>query len=283
MFVGLVWPIIFGLLASFFVSLTLTPVLSAKMLRLPKPEDRLKENSLLRSFRTLVLDPFDKFLCLLEEKYARTIEWMLQHRFLNMARILATIIIGFTFYNFIGSEMMPLADVGQAYGVLELQPNLSFAENERVTTQVEKLMLKHPEIEHVSTEIGVDPGGTYFNGYTMQSAASTTFMITLSDKDARKESIWQVLDSVQKEAMATIPGIRRLQIKEMGSDVMASSQAPISILVTGKNPNILSQMAEQVAQIARETYGMHQVATDWSMSKPDWEIEIDPRRAEEWG
>jgi len=76
-----------------------------------------------------------------------------------MARILATIIIGFTFYNFIGSEMMPLADVGQAYGVLELQPDLSFAENERITSRVEKLMLKHPEIEHVSTEIGVDPGG----------------------------------------------------------------------------------------------------------------------------
>jgi len=32
MFVGLVWPIIFGLLASFFISLTLTPVLSAKTL-----------------------------------------------------------------------------------------------------------------------------------------------------------------------------------------------------------------------------------------------------------
>ena len=45
-----------------------------------------------------------------------------QHRFSNMARILATIIIGFGFYYFIGSEMMPLADVGQAYGVLEMAP-----------------------------------------------------------------------------------------------------------------------------------------------------------------
>jgi len=110
-----------------------------------------------------------------------------------------------------------------------------------------------------------------------------TFMITLSDKDERQHTIWDVIDSVQKEATETIPGIRRLQIKEMGSDVMASSQAPISILVTGPDMTILSRLAEQTAQVAKETYGMHQVATDWSISKPDWEIKVDPRRAQELG
>lgn len=284
MFVGLVWPIIYGLLASFLVSLTLTAVLAEKFLR-AKPEsyDDVKEFWLEKKLRVHVLQPFDRILTRMEHGYARLIAWMLEHRFVNMARILATIVIGFTFYNFIGSEMMPLADVGQAYGVLEVSPGLSFDETEKITTQVERLMLKHPEIEDVSTEIGTDPGGTYFNGYNMPGVNFATFMITLSDKDERKKTIFDVIDGVQKEAMETIPGIRRLQIKEMGSDVMASSQAPISILVTGPDMSILSRLAEQTADIARETYGMHQVATDWSLSKPDWEIKIDPRRAQEIG
>lgn len=284
MFVGLVWPIIYGLLASFLVSLTLTAVLAEKFLR-AKPEsyDEVREFWLEKKLRVHVLEPFDRMLTRMEHGYARLIAWMLEHRFVNMARILATIIIGFTFYNFIGSEMMPLADVGQAYGVLEVSPGLSFDETEKITTQVERLMLKHPEIEDVSAEIGTDPGGTYFNGYNMPGVNFATFMITLSDKDERKKTIWDVIDSVQKEATETIPGIRRLQIKEMGSDVMASSQAPISILVTGPDMSILSRLAEQTADIARETYGMHQVATDWSLSKPDWEIKIDPRRAQEIG
>lgn len=210
MFVGLVWPIIFGLLASFLVSLTLTPVLSAKLMRLRTPEDEKRETRLGRALRLRILEPFDRQLTRLENKYAELIAWMLEHRFINMARILITIIIGFTFYNFIGSEMMPLADVGQAYGVLEVQPGLSFSQTEKITKRVEELMLKQPEIEHVSTEIGIDPGGTYFNGYTMQSVNSSTFMITLSDKDARKKTIWQVLDSVQKVAVETIPGIRQV-------------------------------------------------------------------------
>lgn len=284
MFVGLVWPIIFGLLASFLVSLTLTAVLAEKFLR-AKPEsyDNVHEFWLEKQLRIHILEPVDKRLTSLEHGYARLVAWMLEHRFVNMARILATIVIGFTFYNFIGSEMMPLADVGQAYGVLEVSPGLSFSETEKITTSVEHIMLKHKEIEHVSTEIGIDPGGTYFNGYNMPGVNFATFMITLSDKDDRKKTIWDVIDSVQKEATETIPGIRRLQIKEMGSDVMASSQAPISILVTGPDMNILSRLAEQTADIARQTYGMHQVATDWALSKPDWEIKVDPRKAQELG
>ncbi len=69
----------------------------------------------------------------------------------------------------------------------------------------------------------------------MPSVNAATFMITLSDKTARSQTIWQVIDSVQAEALHTIPGIRRLQIKEMGSDVMASSMAPIQLLVFGKD------------------------------------------------
>ncbi|MFN8656822.1 MAG: efflux RND transporter permease subunit [Candidatus Obscuribacterales bacterium] len=284
MFVGLVWPIIFGLLASFLVSLTLTAVLAEKFLR-AKPEsyDDVHEFWLEKQIRLRVLEPVDRALTSLEHGYARLVAWMLKHRFVNMARILATIVIGFTFYNFIGSEMMPLADVGQAYGVLEVSPGLSFDETEKITNKVEQIMLKHKEIEHVSTEIGIDPGGTYFNGYNMPGVNFATFMITLSDKDERQKTIWDVMDSVQKEATESIPGIRRLQIKEMGSDVMASSQAPISILVTGPDMSIVSRLAEQTADIAKQTFGMHQVATDWAMSKPDWEIKVDPRRAQEIG
>lgn len=284
MFVGLVWPIIFGLLASFLVSLTLTAVLAEKFLK-AKPEnpEESDEHWLEHRLRVLVLDPVDRWLTGLERWYGDCIRWMLKHRFVNMARILATIILGFTFYYFIGSEMMPLADIGQAYGMLEIAPGTSFQETERIVTKVEKIMARFPEIERVSTEIGFDPGGTYFNGYNMRDMNWATFMVTLSDKDKREKTIWDVIDTVQKEALRTIPGIRRFQIKEMGSDVMATSQAPISILVTGKNMEILTKLAKQVEDVAKKTPGMYQVATDWDLCKPDWEIKVDARRAMEVG
>ena len=283
MFVGLVWPIIFGLLASMLVSFTLTSIMTAALL---KPHDELTQEQS-SWFYVHIMLPIQNKLEQLERGYERLIRWMLLHRFVNMARIFATIIIGFGFYYFIGSEMMPLADVGQAYGALEMQPGSSFAATEQAAERIEKIMLKHPEIEKVSTEIGAESAfestGTYYTGYAMPSVNAATFMITLSDKSLRTKTIWQVIDSVQHEAMASIPSIRRLQIKEMGSDVMASSSAPVQLLVYGKDPQTVANLGNQVADIARKTPGMYQVATSWDMNQPDYEVKIDPVRASQVG
>jgi HAE1 family hydrophobic/amphiphilic exporter-1 len=287
MFVELVWPLIFGLLASMLVSFTLTALLCANLLR---PEEQREQDLRFRPYALVhnhALMPFQRFLERLEGGYARSITWMLHNRFWSFTRKLAVIIVGFGFYYFIGSEMMPLADVGQAYGVVEMEPGASFAQTERAVEQIEKIMLRYPEIQKASIELGfenmLESTGTYYTGYAMPLVSSATFMLTLSDMDERKRDIWQVIDGVQEEAMRTIPGIRRFQIKEMGSDVMATSQAPIALIVFGPDLNVLDKLGKQVAEIASKTYGMHQVATSWTMGLPDWEVKVDPRRAQELG
>lgn len=283
MFRELVWPIILGLMASMAVSFTLTALLCANLLRPPAEMERDKKTILYRR----VLGPFQSLLDRMERGYERAIVWMLEHRFANMVRIFATIIIGFVFYQFIGSEMMPLADVGQAYGILETEPGTSFARTERLASEFEKILLKYPEVKKVSTEIGVETMfesfSPFYTGYAMPAVNAATFMITFSDKDERKRDIWDVMDSARAEALRTLPGIRRLQIKEMGSDVMASSAAPVQLLVVGKDPAMLDRIGRQVADVAEKTPGMAQVGTSWTMGNPSWEVRIDPARASALG
>lgn len=287
MFVGLVWPIILGLIASFFVSLTLTALLAAKFL---KPHEETTTQKRPWFYRTVV-DPFQRFLDKTEHHYGSLVRWSLGNRFTVVAIALATIIIGFGFYNFIGSEMMPLADVGQAYGILETKPGTTFARTEQIVTEVEKLLAQQPEVLKVSTELGAESGpvfsGTgavYFTGYSMGQTNGASMMITLSDKGDRKRSIWQVMDQVQREALRRYPDeIRRFQIKEMGSDVMASSQAPISVLIAGPDLAVLDQLGKQVADIARKTPGLVQVSTDWTLGLPTKELEIDQKKAQAFG
>ena len=287
MFVGLVWPIIIALLASFFESLTLTSLMAAHLL-IPHDDPRFRREQNSWLYRTL-LTPFQRFLDRLEAGYGRLIRWMLKNRFANLSRIFATIMIGFGFYYFIGSEMMPLADVGQAYMTLEMQPGTSYAATEKAVRQVETIMAKYPELEHASIEIGFEGGpgysaGAYFNGYSMGVVNGASAMLTFRDKDERKRDAWEIMDGIVQEANATIPGIRRMQIKEMGSDVMASSAAPIQLLVYGPDLKIVSMLAEQVADIARrQVPDIYQTATSWGIQQPGYELKIDPRRALEQG
>src|SRR5438445_979512 len=148
-------------------------------------------------------------------------------------------------------------------------------------------MLEYAELERGSIEIGsesmFESWSPYFTGYQMPQANAASMMLTFSDKDERKRSIWDVIDNVQKEAMATIPGIRRLQIKEMGSDVMATAAAPIELVIFGPDLNVLNQLGQKTLDIANKTPGMVQSAATWTMGLPDYEVKVDPARAQEMG
>ena len=286
MFVELVWPLIFGLLASMLVSFTLTALLCAKLLRPESEREADRKHPVLR-WLYLVLDPIQRGLDKLEKSYGRTIAWMLKHRFANLARVGATVILGFTFYYFIGSEMMPLADVGQANGFLEMQPGTSFAETEKAVGKLEQIMLKHPELRKASIEIGTESMfesfTPFYTGYQMPQVNGASMMLTFSDKDARSKTIWQIMDAIHAEALRTIPGIRRLQIKEMGSDVMATAAAPIHVNIYGPDLAQLDRISGQTLQIAQKMPDLFQPATTSSMGLPDYEVRVNPQRAAEVG
>lgn len=286
MFVELVWPLIFGLLASMLVSFTLTALLCSHLLRSEEARESDRKHWLLRPlFR--VIDPFQAFLERLEKGYGRTVGWMLKHRFVNFTRILITVIVGFTFYFFIGSEMMPLADVGQASGLIEMAPGSSYAETEAAVKKLEAIMRKHPELQRAGIEIGAESmfesWSPFYTGYQMPQVNGASMMLTFSDKSERKASIFQIIDDIQREALDTIPGIRRLQIKEMGSDVMATAAAPIHVNIYGPDLKQLDRLGREVLGVARKMPELFQPAVTWSHDLPDHEVKVDGQRAQELG
>ena len=279
MFEGIVWAIILGLLASALVSFTLTALLAAHLFT-PHARETARRRAW---FWRWLLDPCQRFLERLEGGYGRSLGWALRHRFTVLCVALATVLVGVALYPRIGSEMMPLADVSQAFVQLEATPGTSFARTSEIAAEIERLLLKQPEIVKVSSEVGFEPGGTYFTGYSMGSVNSAFMMVTLVDSSKRRRDIWQVIDGVQAEAVRTIPGIRRLVIKEMGADVMASSAAPIQVIFFGSDLERLSAIGEQARRLAEEIPGFHQVTTSWAQTLPQLHVEVDRVRAQEIG
>lgn len=286
MFIELVWPLIFGLIASMLVSFTLTALLCANLLRPEDVRDRERKHPVL-GLLYRVVDPFQHGLDRMERGYGRLISWLLEHRFANFTRVLGTLIIGFTFYYFLGSEMMPLADTGQASGFLEMNPGTSYAGTERAVKQIEEIVRKHPEIEKASIELGAESmfetWSPFFTGYQMPAVNGAAFMFTLSDKDRRKRNIFQVIDAIQNETLATVPGVRRFQIKEMGSDVMATSAAPIHVNIYGPDLAVLDHLGDQVLKVGEKMPELFQPSRTWTMGVPDYRIEVNLQKAQEVG
>jgi hydrophobic/amphiphilic exporter-1 (mainly G- bacteria), HAE1 family len=278
MFEGIVYAIVLALLASALVSFTLTAVLAAILFR-PHAEREAHRSWLERR----ALDPAQRLLERGETRYRDTLAWSLRNRFAVLAGALAVILVGLSLYPRIGSEMMPLADVSQAFVQLEAAPGTSFARTADIAAEIERMLLEQPEVAKVSSEVGFEPGGTYFTGYSMGSVSSALMMVTLTDSSARTRDIWQVMDAVHRQAMATIPGIRRLSLKEMGADVMASSAAPVQVVFFGPDLAKLSEIGEQARQLAESIPGLYQVSTSWTNTLPQLHLVVDRARAQEIG
>ncbi|MCH7945359.1 MAG: efflux RND transporter permease subunit, partial [Armatimonadetes bacterium] len=289
MFVGLAWPIILGISFSYIVSMTLTPVLCSRFMQIPEERSRTW-------FSKIVLARFDRWLVGLESGYENLIRWLLKHRASSLITIGSTVVVGFGFYFFIGSEMMPLADIGQASMQMEMKPGTSFEGTKKAVRQLENIMYEEAGqygwIEHASIEIGEEKGPgmpqrVTYSGYGMRTVNGASAMITLTDKDTGRDNVFDIMDRIQRRALDEIDGIRRIQLKEMGSDVMATALAPVALVIYGDDLQILDKLGKQVLEIAENDVrdprtgkiDIAQPFLSWEMSKPTYTLVVDKDKA----
>jgi hydrophobic/amphiphilic exporter-1 (mainly G- bacteria), HAE1 family len=279
MFVGIVWPIIYALLASLIVSLTLTPLMAAYFL---KPHGDGKSN---QSLLKRILTPFREGFSWLERSYASVLDLALRNRGVVLAVAIAFIYLGYSLYPLVGQEMMPLADSGQFMATVEAEPGTSFTKTDEIAERFETLLKQQPEVDKISSEVGfeITNNSTYFSGYSMGGVNSISMIVTLKDRGARTRDIWQTIDRVETVARRTIPGIRRIAMQPMGVDVMATSAAPVQLAIYGEDLDVLHRLAAQVLQIAEKTPGLKMAHTSSTMTQPEYQLKVNRRRAMELG
>jgi HAE1 family hydrophobic/amphiphilic exporter-1 len=282
MFVGLVWPIVFALLASLVVSLTLTPLLAAYLFTGGEPKP-FAWRTRLDDTVTRLLTPVRAALGKIDDAYRRGLRWSLGNRLTLLGGAAILTYVAVSLFSFIGSEMMPLADTGQGSAYLEADPGSSFAATNEKANAFERILLAQPEVQRVSAEIGEEPAGSYFTGGAMNGVNAASYTITFVPQEERKRTIWQIMDAVYGQAMTTIPGIRRLALNPMGSDVMATTNAPVELLLSGPDQVELHRLADKVTDIARKVPGLVQTAASTTLAQPEENIVVDRTRASQIG
>jgi multidrug efflux pump len=169
------------------VSLTLTPMLCAKLLRHKKPET---EGRFYRASEQV----FEKTIAF----YGKTLEWVLRHQPATLLVALATLILTIYLYMIIPKGFFPVQDTGVIQGVSEADQSISFNEMSKLQQQLAKIILKDPAVESLSSFIGVDATNT-----TMNSGRIQINLKPLEQRDANASEVIQRL----KPELAKVDGI----------------------------------------------------------------------------
>ena len=175
------------ILVSAIVSLTLTPMMAARILK-HKPESEQGR------FYHASEYAFNKVI----EYYGQTLKFVL--RFQTITLLIAVATLGLTVYLFydIPKGFFPIQDTGVIQGITEAAQSVSFAEMSRLQQQVVAELLKDPAVESLSSFIGIDGTNTTMNSGRIQ--------INLKTLDQRKISASDVIRRLQPD-LAKISGI----------------------------------------------------------------------------
>jgi multidrug efflux pump len=175
------------ILMSAIVSLTLTPMMAARLLK------HTPESSQGRLFRASE-KAFDAVIAF----YGRTLKFVLRFQTITLLVALATLLLTvFLFYK-IPKGFFPIQDTGVIQGVTEGSQSVSFSEMSRLQQSVTKVILQDPAVESLSSFIGIDGTNTTMNSGRVQ--------INLKPLAERKIGATDVIRRLQPD-VAKISGI----------------------------------------------------------------------------
>jgi multidrug efflux pump len=175
------------ILISAVVSLTLTPMLCARLL---KHQDPSQQGRFYKASERV----FEATISF----YGRTLDWVLGHRTLTLVVAVATLIVTLLLYMVIPKGFFPVQDTGEIQGVSEADQSVSFSEMARQQQKLVAVILQDPAVENLSSFIGVDGTNTTLNSGRIQ--------INLKPLNTRKMSAVNVIRRLQA-SVAKVQGI----------------------------------------------------------------------------
>ncbi|MHB0763841.1 MdtB/MuxB family multidrug efflux RND transporter permease subunit [Stutzerimonas sp. NM35] len=217
-----------AILISLVVSLTLTPMMCAKLLK-PATVDEAKPDWVER----------------LIGGYARWLTWVLKHQTLTLLVAVGTLALTVVLYLVVPKGFFPVQDTGVIQGISEAPQSISFREMSERQQSLARVILADPAVVSLSSYIGVDGDNVTLN--------SGRLLINLKPHGERDVTASQVIDRLRPE-LAKLPGIelymqpvQDLSIEDRVSrtQFQFSLESPDTALLQEWSPRLVAALRER--------------------------------------
>jgi multidrug efflux pump len=231
------------ILISAVVSLTLTPMLCARLLKHTPASQQGR-------FYKVSERMFERTIAF----YGRTLDWVLKHRNLTLIVAVATLVVTILLYVVVPKGFFPVQDTGEIQGVSEADQSVSFPEMARLQQQLAATILQDPAVESLSSFIGVDGTNTTLNSGRIQ--------INLKPLNQRDGSASDVIRRLQS-ALKKVEGISLYMqpVQDISvEDIVSRTEYQYSL--QDPNADELSQYAGKFVDRLKTLPELEDVASD---------------------
>ena len=252
------------ILVSAVVSLTLTPMMAAKLLK-HKPES--EQGKFYRKS--------EEFFEYVIAKYGVGVRWVLRHQVLTLIVTAATFLLTVYLYIVVPKGFFPVQDTGVLLGITEGPQSISFAAMGMRQQELARMILEDPDVESVSSFIGIDGTNTTLNSGRIQ--------INLKDLEARSSSALEIIQRLQPK-LAQVDGIQCfLQPLQDLTVEDRVSRTQYQYTLEDANFDELSAVTERMLEKLRQSPILSDVTSDQQLSGLQAHLVIDRDTASRLG
>ncbi len=250
--------VVIGVLVSLFVSLTLTPMLCARYLRVAR------RHGVVYRFLETIFEAMDN-------AYRRLLGFTLNRRWLIVGLAAAVVYSSGWFMGQLGKGFMPDEDEGRFIVSIKTPLGSSIDYTRDRLKQVESKLAEQAEVRSLFSTIGTGDRGRVNEGEVY---------VALAAREERSRSQKQILEAV-REALKAIPGV-----KAFASPVpIISGQRgePLQFVLTGPNLEKVAELADALTRRLQVIPEIGTLDTDLQLDMPQIQLRVDRDKARELG
>jgi multidrug efflux pump len=246
------------------VSLTLVPMMCAKLLRHTPPHDSHRFEA--RAHRAI-----DWVIA----RYAVALTWVLNRQRSTLFVAVLTLVLTALLYVFIPKGFFPVQDTGVIQAITQAPQSISYASMAERQQELAAQILKNPDVQSLTSFIGVDGSNITLNSGRM--------LINLKPRDDRSSTASEVIRQLQRD-VAHIAGVS-LYMQPVQDLTIDSTVSPTQYQFMLTDPN-MSEFATWVPKLVdrlKQSPELADVATDLQDNGQSVYIEIDRATASRYG
>ena len=269
--------ILFTVVASLFVSLTIIPFLASRMLRDHAPRSNASAgpvSRLIARFDVLADRLLQRVMQIIHNVYGPALRWALARPKTTLLAALAVFAAVASTVPIIGFSLFPSADVPQFVIRVDAPDGASVEETDRGLRFVEARLAEHPEIKRWYTHLGHGTPFVYYNYFSQgRSANLGEVFVELRAYDPNSTpKLFEALRARFNEYAAARISLKQFQ---QGPPV----DAPVAIRIVGPEIEGLRHIAAQVEQLLKATPGTRDVNNPSRLLRTDLNLGIDTDKA----
>ncbi len=270
------WIVTIVVCVSTTAAISLTPMMSAYMLKLEGGVHDYKGLG-------VIYKPIDRALAWLDEAYARMLHWVVRHRRITVFSMMGIFFVSLGLLTKVPTEFFPPSDNSRISAMVKLEQNLSVEYTSRIARQIDSIIHRDfPEIVLVSTSAGANSSDNAFAAMQTTGSHIINYNMRLSNVAERERSIY-VISDLLREQLDRIPEVRQYTVTPGGMSGSMSGSATANIKVFGYDMDVTNAIANDLKERLAALEGTRDVRLSRDDLRPEYNVVFDRDRLSYYG